>query len=172
MKMTFNQEGFFTEKIEKYRELCLDKGGKEVKLSTVTTPYIKESAKENSARKPEKEGEEAVMCKWCRHAFIVAESDEVPFTEGRVIHCNWCDRPIRKTELMEVQTLAGQTSRAKKQKDKRNPPSLANKDNNDSSLPLAILTLILFAYNRPLATYIQVISPFFRGEDRRFYILA
>ena len=54
--MTFNQEGFFTEKIEKYKELCREKGGKEVKLSAVTTPYIKEGAKENSARRPEKRG--------------------------------------------------------------------------------------------------------------------
>ena len=51
--MTFNQEGFFLDKIDKYKELCLEKGGLEAKLSTVTTPYIKEQAKENCARKPE-----------------------------------------------------------------------------------------------------------------------
>ena len=52
--MTFNQEGFFREKVEKYFELCLDKGGKEVKLATVTTPYVKETPKESCARKREK----------------------------------------------------------------------------------------------------------------------
>ena len=50
--MTFNQEGFFLDKIQKYLELCLDKGGKTVKLHHVTTPYIKDAAKENCARRP------------------------------------------------------------------------------------------------------------------------
>ena len=55
--MTFNQEGFFLDKIQKYLELCLEKGGKAIKLHHVTTPYIKDAAKESSARKPEHAGQ-------------------------------------------------------------------------------------------------------------------
>ena len=72
------------------------------------------------------------MCQWCRHAFSLETAVEVPFTEGRVVHCTWCDRPIRIHELMEVQTLAGQASRTKKKKDKRDLPSLASKGDQDS----------------------------------------
>ena len=50
--MTFNQEPFFLDKVDKYKELCLEKGNKEVKLSAVTTPY-KDSAKESCARRPQ-----------------------------------------------------------------------------------------------------------------------
>ena len=61
--MTFNQEGFFLDKIDKYKNLCLEKGGREIKLHHVTTPYIKEEAKLNCARKPDFEGQPAVECK-------------------------------------------------------------------------------------------------------------
>ena len=40
--MTFNQESFFTDKIENYKELCKEKGGKDIKPHQVTTPYLKE----------------------------------------------------------------------------------------------------------------------------------
>ena len=110
-----------------------------MKLSAVTTPYIKQSPKENTARRSEKENEEGVMCQWCRHAFRLETAVEVPFTEGRVVHCTWCDRPHRVHELMEVQTLAGQASRSKKKKDKRDLPSLASADDeehiDDADLP-------------------------------------
>lgn len=52
--MTFNQEGFFPEKVEKYLELCLDKGGKEVKLASVKTPL----RQRNSERKLRAEARE------------------------------------------------------------------------------------------------------------------
>ena len=39
--MTFNQDGFFSEKVEKQCELCKGRGGKEVKLSVAIPPYIK-----------------------------------------------------------------------------------------------------------------------------------
>ena len=60
--MTFNQESCSEDKIEKYKDLCKVKGGKETKLTTVTTPYLKDPAKQNAARKPEHEGMEAAMC--------------------------------------------------------------------------------------------------------------
>jgi hypothetical protein len=71
--MTFNQESFFSDKIDKYIKVCQDKGGITPSLANVSTPFLKDSPKENTARRPEKEGEPALMCKWCRHAF--AESD-------------------------------------------------------------------------------------------------
>ncbi len=52
--MTFNQESFFRDKIEKYLEVCESKGGSIPQLSKVSTPFIKDSSKENSARKPER----------------------------------------------------------------------------------------------------------------------
>ena len=63
--MTFNQEGFFLDQIEKYKELCIEKDGMEAKLGAVTTPYIKEQAKENCARKPQYEGHISLECGWC-----------------------------------------------------------------------------------------------------------
>ena len=41
--MVLNQEDFFGYKIDKYKQLCLDKGGTHVKLTAVMTPCIKES---------------------------------------------------------------------------------------------------------------------------------
>ena len=34
------------------------------------------------------------MCKLCTHAFAISEAEEAPFTNGRLIHCPWCDRPL------------------------------------------------------------------------------
>lgn len=53
--------------------------------SAVTTPHIKESAKENSVRKLEDDGEVRAMCKFCRHAFAIKRAEEAPFTDGKVI---------------------------------------------------------------------------------------
>jgi hypothetical protein len=89
--MTFNQEGFFLDKIDKHMELCMEKGGAEAKLSTVTTPYIKEQAKENCARRPECEGLEHVQCSWCKHAFALPSAKEVLLSNGKLIHCPWCE---------------------------------------------------------------------------------
>ena len=89
--MTFNQEPFFLDKVERYKELCLEKGGKEVKLSAVITPYLKGPARLNCARKPEFDDEEGVMRKSCRHAFALKQADDVPFSNGRLVHFPWCD---------------------------------------------------------------------------------
>ena len=59
------------DKLEKYKTLCREQGGREIIFETRHTPYLKEEPKNNAARKPEKEGEEAAMCKWCKHAFVV-----------------------------------------------------------------------------------------------------
>lgn len=95
--MTFNQEGFFHDKVEIYLELCLEKGGKEVKLSTVTTPYVKESPKQSCARRPEKLGEAAAMCKWCRHAFPMRR-------RGGSIH-KWKGNPLPLVRLPATSKL-------------------------------------------------------------------
>ena len=71
---TFNSEDFFRDKVNKYLEICETLGGKKVKLASVTTPYLRESARESCARKPEDDGEAAYMCKWCRHAFSIKKS--------------------------------------------------------------------------------------------------
>jgi len=110
--MTFNQESFFTDKIERYKELCKEKGGKDIKLHQVTTPYLKEQAKQNAARRPEWEGErEGVMCRYCRHAFTKEEAEVEPFTMNRIIHCPFCDLPLDANNLMIPTNLAGQLSK-------------------------------------------------------------
>ena len=90
------------------------KGGTEVELSTVTTPYIKESALESCAKRPEDLEEKAAMCKWCRHAFAIEKADEVLFTEKRLIHCPRCRCPMLKSNIKEVTNFSGQVSRTHK----------------------------------------------------------
>ena len=131
--MTFNQEGFFSEKVEKHLDLCKEKGGTEMKLSIVTTPYIKESARESCAIRPEKLGEKAGMCKWCRHAFAIDKADGVAFTGKRLIHCPWCRCPMLKDNIKEVTNFSGQVSRTHK-RSMKNLPSLAT-DETDEVIP-------------------------------------
>ena len=122
--MTFNQESFFQDTIDKNKELCKEKRGKDIKLSLVTTLYLKEQARQHTARRPEFEGQEVVMCRWCRHAFIAPEADEAPFTSGKVIHCPFCNLPLEKVSLGPPGNLAGQLSKGAKKVDKE-LPSLA-----------------------------------------------
>ena len=120
----FNQEPFFLDKVESYKELCLEKGGTEVKLSTVTTPCLKDPALLNCPRKPESDDEEGVMCKWCRHAFALKQADDVPFSNGRLVHCAWCDVALDRQNLSPPMNLAGQLSKGNKSA-KHSLPSLA-----------------------------------------------
>ena len=67
--LVFNQESFFRDKLDDYVESYESAPGQTPKLSKVSTPYIKESPKENAARRPEDHGGEATMCRHCKHAF-------------------------------------------------------------------------------------------------------
>lgn len=119
--MTFNQEVFFKEKIEESLEFCLDRRGKDQKLSTVTTPYSKESTSSSCARRPEKLGEAAGMCQWFRHAFALSVAEEAHFTDGKVLHCPWCDLRLLRDKLMEISNFSGQVLRTARRTNKLLP---------------------------------------------------
>ena len=64
------------------------------------------------------------MCRWCRHAFALKQADDVPFSNGRLVHCPWCDVPLDRENLPPPTNLAGQLSRGNKSA-KHELPSLA-----------------------------------------------
>ena len=115
-------------KLTNTRRYVWKKRGLEAKLSTVTTPYIKEQAKENCARKPEFEGQESVQCRWCKHAFSMPGAEDVQFSNGRLVHCPWCDLPLNWRNLGPATTLQGQLSRGNKPPKKVLPSLAVNKD--------------------------------------------
>ena len=80
----------------------------------MTTPYIKEEAKLNCARKPEFEGQPAVECPWCKHGFTLPEAQEVMFSNGKLIHCPWCELPLNWKCLGPPTNLQGQLSKGHK----------------------------------------------------------
>lgn len=110
---TFNSEDFLRDKVDRYLEICESLGGLKVKLSTVTTPYLRGSARKSCARKPEDDGEKAYMCKWCRHAFSIKRAEPVPFTNGTVVRYPWCTCPTPSVALLEPCNFVGQMSRKK-----------------------------------------------------------
>lgn len=107
----FNQESFFKDKIDSYVEWYMSAAGEAPKQTKVTTPYLKESPKDNAARKPEDNGEDAIMCKECRHAFAWKRAIEVQDTGGRVFKCPWCQYAFTAEEALLVTNLAGQISK-------------------------------------------------------------
>lgn len=109
--LEFNQESFFKDKLDNYIESYTSAAGEAPKLSKVTTPYFKESPKDNAARKPEDNGEDAIMCKDCRHAFAWKTAVEVEDTGGRVFKCPWCHYAFTTDEALPVTSLAGQISK-------------------------------------------------------------
>lgn len=86
------------------------------------------------------------MWKWCRHAFAISEVEEVPFTNGRVIHCPWCDCPLLAKKLLEVGKFSGQLSRSANKRTCREIPSLAA---DDDFLPGETLENTLAEFDYP-----------------------
>ena len=68
------------------------------------------------------------MCKWCRHASALKQADDVPFSNGRLVRCPWCDVALDRQNLTPPTNLAGQLSRGNKSA-KHSLPSLAAEHN-------------------------------------------
>ena len=70
-----------------YRILSSKASAEPGKWRTSRTPYLKEPASENPARKPEELGSPAVECPSCKHAFALSESKALQETGGRIVEC-------------------------------------------------------------------------------------
>ena len=110
--MEFDQESFFKDKIEHYANNYKEACGCEPKFTKVSTPYLKESASENPARKPENLGSQAVECQWCKHAFALKESKALPETGGRIVECPWCSYAFMRKKAKGPTNLKGQISKS------------------------------------------------------------
>ena len=67
-----------------------------------------------------------------------------PFTNGRVIHCPWCDCPLLAKKLLDVGNFSGQLSRSANKRMCREIPSLAA---DDGFLPSETLENTLEEFN-------------------------